>query len=197
MQKIDLQLDVISFNAAISACGKSNQWVLALQLLDDLHRSRLQSDQISFNAALAALGACEDWHIALQLLIQMDHCRLQRDAISFNEACTPAWDPSPIVFIYIYIYNAMFSRLFFLSLAFLNFHVCSFPFLWNSPAQAMPHGGGRWALPWLRHSHTLWSLNLIAVLLIVLPYSSAEHIFSRTTVSTVDEMALDPPLKKH
>lgn len=137
MQKIDLQLDVISFNAAISACGKSNQWVLALQLLDDLHRSRLQSDQISFNAALAALGACEDWHIALQLLIQMDHCRLQRDAISFNEACTPAWDPSPIVFIYIYIMLCSLDCSFCLWLSSI-FMFVPFPFFGTLPPKRCP-----------------------------------------------------------
>ena len=81
VQEHDLQLDAISFNAAISACAKSTTWPWALQLLDGLQTSKLESDTVSFNAAISA---AEDWQIAFHLLDQMDQLQVQRDIVSFN-----------------------------------------------------------------------------------------------------------------
>lgn len=81
VQDDKLQLDVISFNAAISSCAKSMNWLWAMQLLDDLQQSELETDGISFNAALSAAAG---WQTAFRLLEQMDLCQLQRDIVSFN-----------------------------------------------------------------------------------------------------------------
>eukprot|EP00434_Breviolum_minutum_P045043 symbB.v1.2.040304.t1/scaffold7134.1/size13104/1 len=83
VQDDKLQLDVISFNAAISSCAKSMNWLWAMQLLDDLQQSELETDGISFNAALSAAAG---WQTAFRLLEQMDLCQLQRDIVSFNAA---------------------------------------------------------------------------------------------------------------
>lgn len=72
---------MISFNAAISSCAKSMNWLWAMQLLDDLQQSELETDGISFNAALSAAAG---WQTAFRLLEQMDLCQLQRDIVSFN-----------------------------------------------------------------------------------------------------------------
>eukprot|EP00973_Karenia_brevis_P068986 9588896-Karenia_brevis.AAC.1 len=57
MCRESLQLDVISFSAAISACEKGGQWQHAWT---ELRRESLQLDVISFSAAIPA---CEEGHI--------------------------------------------------------------------------------------------------------------------------------------
>eukprot|EP00973_Karenia_brevis_P046076 6382699-Karenia_brevis.AAC.1 len=55
-----LSLDVISFSAAISACGKSWHWRRVAPLPGEMCRGCLSLDVISFSAAISA---CEkSWH---------------------------------------------------------------------------------------------------------------------------------------
>ena len=79
-QRNGLQLDVISFNSAMSACGSASEWAWALQLLESLRKSQLQSDLISFNALISAC----DWTLACELLKEMEVMKLQRDVVSYN-----------------------------------------------------------------------------------------------------------------
>ena len=75
-----LQLDVISFNSAMSACGSASEWPWALQLFDSLTESQLESDLITFNALITA---CE-WTLACEFLQRMEIIRVERDAVSYN-----------------------------------------------------------------------------------------------------------------
>ena len=62
-----IRLDVISFNAAMSACN-SDGWKDALQVFKDLKARRLEVDVISFNSAISACEKSQRWRQALSLL---------------------------------------------------------------------------------------------------------------------------------
>ena len=49
-----MELDVISYSAAIRTCEKGRQCEQALSLLQEMRRSRLQLDVISYSAAISA-----------------------------------------------------------------------------------------------------------------------------------------------
>ena len=51
-----IQPNVVSYNAAISACEKGKKWELALHWLQELWRSSLEPDVVSYNAAISAHG---------------------------------------------------------------------------------------------------------------------------------------------
>ena len=53
MGRSQLQPDVVSYSAAISACEKGQQWEQALGLLQEMWRSQLQPDLISYNSAIS------------------------------------------------------------------------------------------------------------------------------------------------
>ncbi|CAJ1456201.1 unnamed protein product [Effrenium voratum] len=72
--------DVISFNAAISACETREY---ALELLQEMPARRLSPDLISFNAALSAPGT---WDSALEILAAMQRARRQPDSVTCSAA---------------------------------------------------------------------------------------------------------------
>lgn len=59
--------DVITFNAAISSCGRTGRWDLALALFDSM-RKKLQPSIITINAMLAAYAKAEQRQKALDLM---------------------------------------------------------------------------------------------------------------------------------
>ena len=56
MINLGLEADVVSYNAAISACTKGRQWASALSLLAQMRSEGIAPNVITFNAAI---GACE------------------------------------------------------------------------------------------------------------------------------------------
>ena len=54
MCRAGVTVDMISCNAAISACKKGGQWQQALSLLDDMHKASVIIHVISFNATISA-----------------------------------------------------------------------------------------------------------------------------------------------
>lgn len=66
---------VISFNAAMSACGAGGQWPEALQLLAEMRRHSVASGVGSFAALLTAVGQSWRWQEALHLLeeVRVEH----------------------------------------------------------------------------------------------------------------------------
>ena len=54
MQREGLELSMISYSAAISACEKGKQPDKALELLEDMQRKGLEPDKITYNAAISA-----------------------------------------------------------------------------------------------------------------------------------------------
>ncbi|CAK9082928.1 unnamed protein product [Durusdinium trenchii] len=77
--------NVVSYGAALSAYEKGQKWEMALELLEDLHLSRIQGNLVT---ACAAISACETgaaWIAALSLLEEV-LSQLQADVISFSAA---------------------------------------------------------------------------------------------------------------
>ena len=61
--------NVISFNAAISACEKQRRWQVALFLLSEMASDRVVPDQISFNASISACEKGSDWVAVKELTL--------------------------------------------------------------------------------------------------------------------------------
>lgn len=79
--KPKVEPDLISYSAAISACGKAKQWMLALCLLRESQNLALEVNIVTYNAAITA---CDDsWQRALQLFTE---CRstMRRSIVSYN-----------------------------------------------------------------------------------------------------------------
>ena len=59
----------MSYNAAISACGRGTQWCSALHLLDLMLAAAQAPDSISGNAAINACEESGEWQRAIELLV--------------------------------------------------------------------------------------------------------------------------------
>ncbi|CAN0087565.1 unnamed protein product, partial [Scytosiphon promiscuus] len=91
--------DAITFNAAISACGRGNKWKPAVELLDIMRLEGLVPDGFSYSAAISACKNCEQWEMALELLNDMKRRGMGKDRHSLNAAiaaCATAgrWKPA-------------------------------------------------------------------------------------------------------
>ncbi|CAM9758092.1 unnamed protein product [Ectocarpus sp. 6 AP-2014] len=91
--------DTITFNAAITACGRGKKWKPAVELLDSMRREGLVPDGFSYSAAITACKNCGQWETALGLLDDMRMRGLGRDRHSLNAAiaaCASAgrWKPA-------------------------------------------------------------------------------------------------------
>ena len=67
--------DLILHNAAVSACGKGEQWQRALLLFSTLQVD-LTPNEITFNAAMSACEKGSQWRIAVELLSRMPERQL-------------------------------------------------------------------------------------------------------------------------
>jgi len=74
---------VVSFSAAMSACGNGKQWIEALKLQLELETVGLQCNVISQNAALSACEKGDEWLRASHLLCH-GFSQLQRSLVSVN-----------------------------------------------------------------------------------------------------------------
>ncbi len=61
MQAKGLTPDVITYNAAISACDKGRQWQEALRLVYEMLAKGLTPDVITYNAAIFACEKGSQW----------------------------------------------------------------------------------------------------------------------------------------
>ncbi|CAJ1378179.1 unnamed protein product [Effrenium voratum] len=84
LQERRLRSSVVSYNAAISACGGRWQW--AVHLLRSLLEQGLQATVVTFNAAISGCERGDQWQLALELLAEIQSRSLQRSQISFNAA---------------------------------------------------------------------------------------------------------------
>ena len=75
-----MKLEVISMNAAMTACGRGKVWRSAQALLTCLSAEWLEADLISYNAALHALEGAQ-WSLSCYLFGQLTKS-LQADAIA-------------------------------------------------------------------------------------------------------------------
>ena len=56
MRRIGVTVDTITYNAAISACEKGQQWQGAFVFCTEMRRMGVTADTITYNVAI---GACE------------------------------------------------------------------------------------------------------------------------------------------
>ena len=68
MPKVGLEPDVISYNSAIAALGKSGRPDEAVQLMKEMPSRGLSADGITYASALSALANSGLWEEALALL---------------------------------------------------------------------------------------------------------------------------------
>ncbi|CAE7190355.1 unnamed protein product, partial [Symbiodinium microadriaticum] len=80
--------DRITYNAAISACEKSQEWRQALTLLRQAEWQRMQLGIISYNAAISACDKGGQWELALHLLYEAVWKRLRPQLTSYNAAAS-------------------------------------------------------------------------------------------------------------
>ena len=81
--------NIISLNAAIAACEKGNQWLLALQFLSPGPRGhQLRPDVISYSSCLSACATLGQWLWALEVYGRMGQ---EMDVISCNAAGILEW----------------------------------------------------------------------------------------------------------
>ena len=63
-----VQADVVTYNAAISACEKGQQWASALNLLGQMWHWSVQANVVTYSAAISACERGQQWASALELL---------------------------------------------------------------------------------------------------------------------------------
>ena len=76
-----LPADVISFNAAISACQKRGKWETAVLLLFRTSSARVVPDMTSFDAAFCACERSGNWQAASALILTVAEGRDQSPAL--------------------------------------------------------------------------------------------------------------------
>ena len=77
---------MISYNAAIIACEKGNQWAKALDLLQEMTNSGIEPNVISYSAAISACEKGSQWEKALGLLQEMTNSGIEPNVISYSAA---------------------------------------------------------------------------------------------------------------
>jgi len=71
MKNRQLQGNIITYSAAISACGRGQEWQHALRLLAQLWDWHLEANVITYNAGITACEKGSQWHIALKLMEEL------------------------------------------------------------------------------------------------------------------------------
>jgi len=66
-----VELDTITYNAAVGACEQGYQWATALRLFMEMASARVQLDTITYKAAVSACENCGECDHALRLLAEM------------------------------------------------------------------------------------------------------------------------------
>ena len=81
--QVSLEPDVVSYNAAISACAKGKQWASALSLLDRMRLEGVTPNVITYNAAISA---CEKGN----QVRQHTSAQARTHALTHSQECTNA-----------------------------------------------------------------------------------------------------------
>ena len=90
MPTAKVQPNVISYNAAVSACEKGGQWQEAMTLFEAMPKAQIQPNVISYNAGISACEKGGQWQEALALFEAMPKAQIQQDVISYSAAVTMA-----------------------------------------------------------------------------------------------------------
>lgn len=86
MRKQVVQVNVITYSVAISACEKGAQWQSALNLLREMELCSVDANVITYNAAISAMARGEQWQQALGLLVEMKRGIVDPVVITYSAA---------------------------------------------------------------------------------------------------------------
>eukprot|EP00435_Cladocopium_sp_Y103_P026574 s1204_g6.t1 len=78
-------LEVLSCNAALSACGQCSETTAAMKLFRSMQKEQFHPNQVSYNAAIFACSQGY-WQEAVQLLGEMKAAELAPDLTTYNSA---------------------------------------------------------------------------------------------------------------
>eukprot|EP00913_Durusdinium_trenchii_P007401 g6960.t1 len=84
-----IQADATSFNALISSCDKSEEWEMALHLLEEMLQVDLQPDLITYTCLLNCYETARQWQRALELFAVLPEIKVTPDKISYNVTVSP------------------------------------------------------------------------------------------------------------
>ncbi|CAE7307570.1 MRL1 [Symbiodinium pilosum] len=87
-------LTVVTFSAAISACGKSSQWIAALDLFSSMDKRTLEANVITLSSAITACERSLKWPEALVLIADALSTQLKPNTIAYSaalSACSQSW----------------------------------------------------------------------------------------------------------
>ena len=89
--------NVITYNAAFSACEKGGQWECAVGLMEEMRAAGVAPDVITYNAAISACEKGGQWEHAVGLMKEMTigYCRvcvwvLTHRCLDNVQACSPS-----------------------------------------------------------------------------------------------------------
>mmetsp|Transcript_167486 Transcript_167486/g.537854 ORF Transcript_167486/g.537854 Transcript_167486/m.537854 type:complete len:91 (+) Transcript_167486:1-273(+) len=71
MASAHVELDTITYNAAVSACEKCGEWDHAVQILVEMASAHVELDAITYNAEVSAYETGGECDRAFRLLVEM------------------------------------------------------------------------------------------------------------------------------
>ena len=77
MQRRQVKVVAASYNAALSACGRSHAWGLAFELMVAMARAGISADEVSYATAIAAGSLAGRWAQVLHLVSEAQQHRIQ------------------------------------------------------------------------------------------------------------------------
>jgi len=90
MQQLGLQADVVSYNSALSTCGRAAEWQAALQLFATMRETSVTTDSITHSEVLMACESAGQWAVAMDVAASLQELerRISEDQqdLSFNVA---------------------------------------------------------------------------------------------------------------
>eukprot|EP00435_Cladocopium_sp_Y103_P032206 s3468_g8.t1 len=86
MTEVEVQPDVVSFNAALNACAATGEEEAARCFLEEMNDRRIAPNLVTCNTNLKLFATLQDGQSALAMLEEMPSHRLQPDLITFNTA---------------------------------------------------------------------------------------------------------------
>ena len=81
-----IELDQVSYNIVLDACGSAGMWQLAWQILRVMWQRKVSANAISFNSAMSASAKEDLWEQGLHLLGDMASSGLRLDAVTCSAA---------------------------------------------------------------------------------------------------------------
>ena len=84
MFEAQINPDVVSYSAVISACQKRGEWQQAISLFRAMPQARITPDVISYNAVISTCEKGGAWQQALALFLAMPKAQINPDVISYN-----------------------------------------------------------------------------------------------------------------